>query len=109
MKSIDNRNKESKVGQDALCSGKVGNLLVEKSQWLKGEFAVDINNKSIPASDPQATRWCLAGAIMKCYPETSYQVEHVARRKLGVPILFFNDDPKTTFEDVVGLVKELNL
>lgn len=47
---------------------KVKELLCDESKHCRNHMALDSNGERVAWSDPDACRWCLAGAVYKCYP-----------------------------------------
>lgn len=107
MRSIDNRNKESKDVRGQECSGKVVKLLSDKTKWIQYNAAKDKNGQVIFSEDEAAAKWCLLGAIWKCYGSTDNNIEDKVRRHIGCPISEFNDSSQ--YKDVMKVAKELNL
>jgi hypothetical protein len=70
-------------------------------EWLTG----------VEPTSPQATCWCIVGAIHRCYPENE-----VAKNRMAVceaigwqsPI-DWNDAPERTHAEVVALLKKLDI
>ncbi len=48
---------------------KVRELLSDPSRWTQGTFARNRNGIPTSSNAPDACKWCLLGAIRKCYPE----------------------------------------
>lgn len=47
---------------------KVHELLNDKSKWIKNDLAVNNKNQSVDYNSVDACKWCVMGAILKCYP-----------------------------------------
>lgn len=81
-------------------------------RWTKGTLARTAEGKATCVKDPDACRWCLFGMVMRCYPfgdPMALAIKKLAERVPGGDISKFNDNPKTTFNDVVTLVAEVGL
>lgn len=103
----------------------VQELLSSKEKWTQGDTARTKEGYATGVSRADAVSWCLTGAVLKCYPTKSEQLE--AEKKLqraiyrisGVHssvtssvdkqnelvIIEFNDDPFRTFEEIQEVVK----
>jgi hypothetical protein len=95
---------------------KVKDLLTDESKWCKNLPAVDKEGRQTTTRSPTACKWCLMGAIVKCYVETRppfyesycaarYKVLNAIREIHGNLyeegyISLFNDGPKTTFAEI---------
>lgn len=91
---------------------KISELLDSPEKWIKGANARDIHNIPVLSDDSRAIKWCLIGAILKCYREK--EVEICWKIETKIPACFscvvgFNDNPNTTFEMVKKLVDELDI
>jgi hypothetical protein len=94
---------------------KVHELLSDPARWTKGVYARDANNRFVTANDTAACKWCVAGAIIKCY---GYEEEN---RKLNIldgvlkkhgseyNAISFNDATATTHEEIINLLKEAGI
>lgn len=95
---------------------KVHQLLDSPDKWCRCANAKSINNINIDnVNDPMAVRWCLSGAINKCYSDS---VERCAvfvrvnqainaRFLEAISITLFNDI--SSYETVLKLAKELDI
>lgn len=99
-------------------------LFSDKSRWTKNYFGLYKDGQtSCVAKDPRAYSFCLAGGIQRCYPNTQEKYLKLVREYLKVhsetdpktlnlyhliPIMDYNNSD-TGYEDVVKLVKELNI
>ncbi len=87
---------------------KVQELLTEDN-WVKGSNARDKNNNSVHPTSDEACKWCLFGAIIRCYIATSEILERIGDKIEENSVTIWNDDPQRTFEDVEALIKELDI
>src|SRR5574337_1253637 len=89
---------------------KVIDILTSPSKWCKGYFAKDKRGIKISERDEKAVRFCLVGAIHKCYEDDKSRkiFERILKtlRKEGKFTFSsdFNDSPKTRFADVRRLI-----
>jgi hypothetical protein len=93
---------------------KVKELLTSARRWTKGDLARNSRGIGIIPYDSKAIRWCLLGAIDKCYPgvKERRRIYLKIRIQLGSPncnISGWNDSPRTKFKDVKALVEKLDI
>ena len=97
---------------------KIKELLDKPEKWTTGSYARDYNRWSVVSSSPEATCYCLAGAMRKCYP--LYEERLQVSRKLidaitAIPKMHFsciesyNDYPDRTFDEIKQLVETLDV
>ena len=96
---------------------KVKELLSSPEKWTKGCAAKDSRGMLCPSDDPRACRWCLIGALMKCYGEDGMfrmlgmfypRIPAVGTSHFN-DVAVWNDAPERTFEDVQQLVTYLDI
>lgn len=46
-------------------------LLKDSTKWCRGAFGMDRDWYAVGSASPNAVRWCLSGAINRCYPKTN--------------------------------------
>lgn len=94
----------------------VKELLSSRDKWTQGALAVKRNviyDSSIckvicDPNDPEACKWCLKGALIRCYGEnTAYNIGMIISRHLGCDLATFNDS--STYDSVMNLVDEFKL
>lgn len=89
---------------------KIYELLDSPDKWTKDCTARDIKGDCVTPTDINATCWCLLGAVHKVYGDAyAKRVENLIWNYLDGAISEFNDDPTTTYEDIIKLVKELDV
>lgn len=95
---------------------KVKELYTDDSKWTQRTFVRDsYGNALTSVHDPNASCFCLSGALIKCYPinkELCFAQDRLleAVRKFKFrSIVAFNDNPLTTFEQVRALVEALDI
>jgi hypothetical protein len=88
-------------------------LLDSPEKWTKGVCARDSRGKEIDPESPKAICWCIKGALYKCYPDdddwyTAYNQLVKAKGyetwKYG-GVVSWQDDPRTTYEEVIEVLK----
>jgi hypothetical protein len=91
-------------------------LLSGPEKWTKGRLAADRDGDSCGPLSDRATCWCISGALIRCYGKQCSAVMSVNaalrnRRMMKdtdvVPD--WNDAPERTYEEVVGLLRELDI
>lgn len=95
---------------------KIKELLSSESKWTQGSFAKNTRDENVVAKDPSAVKWCLFGAIDKCYSgtdeflsithKTVKEIENITRGHLN-SITIFNDF--AIFENIKNLVEKLDI
>lgn len=88
---------------------KVHELLSNETRWAKNEFSVNMKGKPVAPNSPDAVRWCVVGAIVKCYREDN-DINNVIDKleANGIQsIEKWND--KSTYETVIEKLKELDI
>jgi hypothetical protein len=90
---------------------KVYELLATPDKWTKGHLATDDMGDSVGEYSPSACRWCLIGAVFKCYGNFAERDPIVAaiNRKTGPFPSQWNDAPERTHAEVLALCKELDI
>ena len=104
---------------------KVKDLLSSPEKWHKGCYAKDTKGNPVSETGSTAVSWCLMGAIYKCYDNgagykiaSSYGNVLSCIRKIEdnfpdllrrVSLPCFNDDPKTTFEDIRRIIETADI
>lgn len=88
---------------------KVQELLTDETKWTRGEYA--LNAMGCPANPRAAgaVRWCLAGAIQRCYAGPEQLARFAAVRTIHADVQVWNDDPARTFAQVRELIVALDL
>ena len=86
---------------------KVKEFLSGPEVWTQGVIARDKNNKPVFINHPGAVKWCLVGAICKCYDcRNDKLIISLLYDKVGL-VGNFNDTH--TFEEVKALVEEMDI
>ena len=91
---------------------KIKELLSDSSKWIKGVQAEDEDNEPISPVCSLAVKWCLLGALHKCYPGPGefYEAQNKIDKVLKiVSFVTWNDAEETTFEDVQKLLLEADV
>lgn len=92
-------------------------LLSSKEKWAKRAYAYDEKGAPCDPRDEKAVCFCLLGAIDRCYGKTPMRVRskdiflgvlEKLKNKVGnVP--HWNDAEERTYEEVVAVLKELDI
>lgn len=89
---------------------KVRKLLSKPESWVKGWLAMDKEDKPSLSDDACTTKWCLLGAVFRCYQGHK---RHTVQRKLTAllneDITSWNDKPLRTHKEVLELCKKLDI
>ncbi len=83
--------------------------LLNKDNWIRGTNARDKYNNSINARSLEACKWCLWGAVIRCYEKSTFTITEKIEKKVGNTITGWNDDVFRIYEDVEDLIKELDI
>jgi hypothetical protein len=87
---------------------KLSELLTDASRWTKNHYAIDTEGRPVQSRSPQAARWCLSGAICRCYSTQDERLtaEEALREAAGtLDIVAWNDAFERTFADVRALIE----
>lgn len=96
---------------------KVSDLLVDESKWVQNTAAVDQDGQSCSPHAKTAAKFCLLGAIDRCYsePERYYEirkkVKEVIAKLFGIKtsITMWNDATGRRFAEVREVVEKANI
>lgn len=81
-----------------------------KDKWCQWSFALDDQGELVLETHPRACKWCLVGAIHKCYqyPETKCMVVEKLSSLIGNQSLIeFNDTH--TWNEIKALIERANV
>jgi hypothetical protein len=70
---------------------KIKELLTDESKWCKGMFASDVADYEVAPESAAAVKWCLLGAIYKCYGRKK-------KTKHGTMLMFGSRAKKVKFK-----------
>jgi hypothetical protein len=92
---------------------KVQELLSSEDRWCRVHLAMNKDGKATAPNDPDACRWCLLGALLRC-GATPYweQIAAVIKKRTGgkdMSLSIYNDAPDRTFEDIKSLLQEADV
>ena len=89
---------------------KAARAVIEKPEtWTKGFYAHTATGEDVESEHPDATCWCVIGAVEKVTSEGHWMRAQNVIHYLGhyVPrrgyVAKFNDDPNTTHEDILAV------
>lgn len=90
---------------------KAWELLSKPGAWTQKVCARDEFGTRVGATSDSACSWCIIGAILRLYP---YEVGDLREKLYGVlpkgfSIAQWNDTPERTQEEVVAVLKELDI
>lgn len=93
---------------------KIKELLNDESKWVQGWYSVDKDGAVVPPNVPEACCWCLEGATMRCYGTDEPDITHNKIRphlpkEYEGNVVRFNDDAKTTFEDIRKVIEKADV
>lgn len=80
-------------------------LKANPDKWCKDHYAVDLSGKSTAPTAATAHKFCMLGAMYKFSSQPSlYRTRaiEVITDVVNTSPAFFNDDPKTTLDDVIS-------
>jgi hypothetical protein len=81
--------------------------LLEEKDWCQGDYARNAFGHGVEVNDPRACSFCAVGLLVATgtcdlnYPKLK---EH-----LGMRVVDWNDDPERTKEEVLAVLKELDI
>jgi hypothetical protein len=88
-------------------------LLSDESKWAKKSYAYEATGGPCDPRSETACSWCVMGAIERCYFDgevTGMYLDMITKvkRKVG-RIPEWNDAKETTYEEVIAVLKELDI
>ena len=90
---------------------KISDLLSDPKHHCKGDYAQDAQGCDARVDDDKADKWCLVGAVLRCYSEEDH-LKIISRLKRALQyqgkacsLTLFNDHPETTHQMVLDLAK----
>jgi hypothetical protein len=90
--------------------------LIEATGWCQGESAQDDKGRTIYSRHEKACSFCTMGAINRIYEGSNYSEAYSKifnalnkSEKQRIFVSEWNDDPARTKEEVVNLLKELDI
>lgn len=85
--------------------------LLEQKGWCKGAPARDKKGFVTGYLSDDAAYYCILGALTKCYgiPMVFTLKEKIYAETKVMDITTWNDDPKRTKEEVINLLKSLDI
>jgi hypothetical protein len=90
---------------------KAWELLSQPGAWTQNEFASDIDGDVCDSESEFACRWCTLGAINRVYKGAPgwHAAIHKLESQLGCLITVWNDTYGRKQEEVVAVLKELDI
>ena len=90
--------------------------VLEQNDWCQNVWARNANGEVVEAKSDDACRFCAGGAIVRAYlyDEAKYlesfrKVFQHTLDNFGIDIFAWNDSPERAKEEVVSLLKELDI
>lgn len=87
-------------------------LLANPESWTTGFYATDKEDRPCHTLGPDACRWCMAGALIRCYPGKCVRapLDQIIQDRFKFPSLeSWQDEPGRTHAEVLALLKEVDL
>jgi len=87
-------------------------LLADEHSWCQGHAATTGFGTPTTALGQSARRWCIMGAVVKCYPEdaaTRVAVLQLAAGLTGGPAAIAEWNDRATHAEVLALLRKANL
>ncbi len=91
-------------------------LLSSPDKWCQGDFAKDAEGNSTKADSPAAARWCVVGALERCYDEYSFvalmnspQIAAVLEVTGGSTLSSWNDHTDRKWQEVYDALKKADV
>lgn len=95
---------------------KLSDILTDESKWIKGNFALDANDKIADPTSPIACKFCLGGAMSRLLSLGEAEVASYGALKDPIKaaikslygfetIVSFNDDPTTEFAHIKKVIE----
>lgn len=88
-------------------------LLSDESKWATRAYARTNSTMSCAPKEESACSWCVLGAMEKCYYNGTLAKDYIdavakLRNRVG-NIAQWNDAKERTYEEVIALLKELDI
>ena len=89
---------------------KIYELLDAPEKWTQGAFQRDATGQKCIDS-LAAVAWCLTGAYHKCYNKdpNCERAQHLLSNACGGCVVLWNDAPGRTYQEVIGLCRQLDI
>ena len=79
-----------------------------KENWTQRAFALRQDGNPCHWLDTKAVKFCLQGALLKCYPGQPATIDTLLNNACGNTVRW-NDAPERTFKEVKALVEKLDI
>ncbi len=88
---------------------KIRELLIDETRWIQNIYAINNDGKSCYVTSKDACKWCLDGALRRCYllPQAK-EIHKKLWDRIGNYVIW-NDSPERTFAEVKALIEELDI
>lgn len=89
-------------------------LLDSPEKWTQGHFGKTAAGVGVFGRHADAVCWCLLGALQRCYHDSGSVNEMAIRARLRSwletnSIISWNDAPERTYDEVISVLKELDI
>lgn len=84
--------------------------LLNRETWTQGVYARDADGKQVSVNSTMAVKFCLIGALVRCYPDDRTDLYEQLYGRLGnreLTLTGWNDYPDRKWEDVERIIKDL--
>jgi hypothetical protein len=91
---------------------KAHELLSSPDKWCKGANALSESGASVNDSSPGACKWCVNGALRKCYPSLMERGSLYHKLWIATETMIlseWNDAPERTWQEVHDLLVKLDI
>lgn len=101
--------------------GPISMLLSDETKWCKYQLGITAEGRAVHGTNSAAVKWCLLGAVEKCYSgfelgpvnaaasspgrKIAKAIGKLFPRFKGQPISMFNNHPMTVFSQIKKVVK----
>lgn len=80
---------------------------LNRKNWCKGVLALDANGLAVPPRDSSAVRFCLLGAVERCYPENRGKIIMTLLSHVPENLSRFNDT--AIWEQIEALLEKADV
>jgi hypothetical protein len=81
--------------------------LLEEKDWCQGAYARNAFDHGVEVNDPQACSFCVVGLLKAT---DTWGLNYLKLKEhLGMTVVEWNDDPERTKEEVLAVLKELDI
>jgi hypothetical protein len=81
--------------------------LLEEKDWCQGDYARNASGHGVAFNDPQACSFCVVGLLLVIDISNLNYLK--LKDHLGMNVVEWNDNPERTKEEVLAVLKELDI